>query len=62
MVALLAVVGCGSNAAGPRRPGDERLKAIEVEGNKAIKDKSLKTGLALRRTQARGRAPDPYMV
>ncbi len=70
MVAVLAVVGCGSKASGPRRPGEEWLKAIEVEGNKTFeklkaplfKDKSLVTGLALRRTQASGRAPDPYLV
>ncbi len=62
MLALLAVVGCGSAATGPRRPGEDWLKSIEVEGNKAIKDKALVTGLALRRMQARGRAPDPYLV
>ncbi len=62
VVALLAVIGCGSKASGPRRPGEDWLKAIKVEGNKAVREKSLVTGLALRRTQARGDVPDPYLV
>ena len=56
-----ALVGC-SKPAGPRRPGQEWLKSIEVEGNKELKDKTLVTGLGLRRTQQAGRAPDPYLV
>ena len=56
----LALVACSHKP--PRKPGDEWLKAIEFEGNKSLKDKTLVTGLALRRTQKRGRAPDPYLV
>lgn len=59
---LILVVGCNSSGPGPRRPGEEWLKSIEVEGNKTLKDRSLVSGLALRRTQQRGRAPDPYLV
>ncbi|MDB4961373.1 MAG: surface antigen [Myxococcales bacterium] len=58
----LTLVGCSSSTPGPRRPGEEWLKSIQVEGNKTIKDKTLVTGLGLRRTQQRGRAPDPYLV
>jgi len=59
-VAMLALVACSHKP--PHKPGDEWLKAIEFEGNTALKDKTLVTGLALRRAQARGRAPDPYLV
>jgi translocation and assembly module TamA len=58
----LTLVGCSSSTPGPRRPGDEWLKSIQVEGNKSLKDKTLVAGLGLRRTQQRGRAPDPYLI
>ena len=60
VVALLALVACSRKP--PRKPGDEYLKAIEFEGNKAFKDKTLVEGLALHRSQKRGRPPDPYLV
>ncbi len=60
-LALLVEAGC-SKPPGPRRPGEEWLKSIEVEGNKELGDKTLVTGLGLRRTQQAGRAPDPYLV
>src|SRR5665647_2258970 len=59
---VATLVGCSKSAPGPRHPGEEYLKSIEVEGNKTLKDKTLVTGLSLRRTQAHGRAPDPYLV
>lgn len=58
---LAATTACGSKTP-PRRPGEEYLKAIEVEGNANFKDKKLTRGLALKRTLSRGRAPDPYLV
>lgn len=61
-ITLLAVVA-GGCARGPvHKPGDEYLAAIHVEGNDAVSAKTLTTGLALKRTQKRGRAPDPYLV
>jgi len=44
------------------RPGEERLAAIDFEGNHRLSDKTLVDGLALHRTLKRGRAPDPYLV
>lgn len=43
-------------------PINEYLKTIDVEGNRQLGDKQLMTGLALRRTQKRGRAVDPYVI
>ncbi len=61
-ITLLAMVA-GGCARGPvHRPGDEYLAGIHVEGNHALGDSTLTTGLALKRTQKRGRAPDPYLV
>src|SRR5436190_2226791 len=45
-----------------RRLPPEYLEAIEVEGNHDLGDKRLVTGLALRRTQKRGRSIDPYVI
>lgn len=61
-ITLLAMVA-GGCARGPvHKPGDEYLAGIHIEGNSALKDSTLTTGLALKRTQKRGRAPDPYLV
>lgn len=61
-ISLLAMVA-GGCARGPvHKPGDEYLAGIHIEGNSALKDSTLTTGLALKRTQKRGRAPDPYLV
>ncbi|MGE0400063.1 MAG: autotransporter assembly complex family protein [Kofleriaceae bacterium] len=61
-ITLLAMVA-GGCARGPvHKPGDEYLAGIHVEGNHALKDSTITTGLALKRTQKRGRAPDPYLV
>ncbi|MBA3464566.1 MAG: BamA/TamA family outer membrane protein [Deltaproteobacteria bacterium] len=58
------MAGCSSSnsSSRPRRPGDERLKAIHFEGNKHLREKTLVTGLALHRTLKYGRAPDPYLM
>jgi len=60
-VALLGTVACGEKKP-PRRPGDDYLKKIDVEGNRQINDRELVSGLALRRSQKRGRGPDPYLI
>ena len=61
-ITLVAMVA-GGCARGPvHKPGDEYLAGIHVEGNHALQDSTLTTGLALKRTQKRGRAPDPYLV
>lgn len=56
----LALGACAHAAA--HRPGEEYLKAIEFEGNQELGNSTLRTGLALHRTQKRGRAPDPYTI
>ena len=58
---IASVVGCGEKPE-PRRPGDDYLKKIEVQGNRRIDDDDLTDGLALKRAQKRGRAPDPYLI
>ncbi len=59
----LAVLSLGAcSRAVTHRPGEEYLKAIKFEGNKELGNSRLKTGLALHRTEKRGRAPDPYTV
>ncbi|MBV8756689.1 MAG: BamA/TamA family outer membrane protein [Deltaproteobacteria bacterium] len=58
---ILIFSACGHSPP-PRHPGEEYLAAIEFEGNKAIKSKDLRTGLALHRVQSQGSAPDPYLV
>jgi outer membrane protein assembly factor BamA len=45
-----------------RRGSDERLVRIAFEGNRQLSDKTLVTGLALRRVLKRNGAPDPYTV
>lgn len=58
---LALALGACSHAAA-HKPGDEYLKSIKFEGNKELGKSTLVTGLALHRTQNRGRAPDPYTI
>jgi translocation and assembly module TamA len=58
-----AVVALGACHAGrPRRPGEEYVKSIQVEGNQQVKDRHLTSGLALKRAKKRNRPPDQYLV
>jgi translocation and assembly module TamA len=60
-IALAALGAC--RRSGPvRRPGDEYVKDIEVEGNRQVKERELVAGLALERARQRKRPPDPYLV
>lgn len=59
-IVFVALAGCGGKPV--HRPGEEWLNKIEIEGNKSIKAKDLRAGLALRRVQKQGGAPDPYLV
>jgi len=60
---VIAVIAINAGCHGPvHRPGDEWLEAIHFEGNRALDDDELLSGLALHRTQEAGRAPDPYLV
>lgn len=59
---LVATAACSRGPKGPRNPGEEWLKSIQVEGNTSFKDKTLIKGLALHRTQQSGRPPDPYLI
>lgn len=60
LVIGLLVAGCGRKVV--HRPGEEYLEAIKFEGNKSIKTKDLRNGLALQRVQKQGASPDPYLV
>lgn len=63
-LAALAVfaAACGGATTAAHRPGEEYLKRIDFEGNRKLSTSTLRTGLALHRTQKRGRAPDPYLI
>lgn len=62
-VACALAVALGACSKTPvRRPGEEYLKTITVEGNQRVAQKQLTSGLALQRAKDRGRAPDPYLV
>jgi translocation and assembly module TamA len=58
---MLAVAGACAHAP-PHRPGDERLAAVDFEGNKRIDDGDLLNGLGLHRVLKRGGSPDPYTM
>ena len=59
-VLLALAIGCSH---GPvHHPGEEYLQSIQIEGNHAISSDDLRAGLALRRAQKQGAAPDPYIV
>lgn len=63
LIAAAAVVVLGACHGGrPRRPGEEYVKAIKVEGNRQVKDRHLTSGLALKRAKKRNRPPDQYLV
>lgn len=59
-IVFAVIVGCGPKVV--HKPGEEWLNAVEFEGNKSIADSDLRAGLALRRLQGQGTAPDPYLV
>jgi translocation and assembly module TamA len=60
LAAGLGLAACSRVPA--HRPGEEFLKTIKFEGNEKLHSRQLVGGLALHRTQKRGRAPDPYLV
>lgn len=60
LTVLLLSSGCGRKPV--HRPGQEYLASIRIEGNESVSDKELRKGLALRRVQQQGAAPDPYLV
>lgn len=62
VAALAVLAACGGTTTRAHRPGEEYLKRIDFEGNKKLTSSTLRTGLALRRTQTRGRAPDRYLI
>ena len=62
VLALAVLAACGGSKPPPHRPGDDYLKAIKIEGNAKLETSDLEAGLALKRTQKRGGAPDPYLV
>lgn len=61
LVTALTALGACAHAP-PHRPGDERLAAVDFEGNHKIGDKSLLTGLGVHRILKRGGSPDPYTI
>lgn len=60
LIVMFLLAGCGKKPV--HHPGEEWLESIKFEGNRAIKDKDLREGLALRRVQKQGGSPDPYLV
>ncbi|MBA3454928.1 MAG: BamA/TamA family outer membrane protein [Deltaproteobacteria bacterium] len=62
LISLWLAVGCSTTPGRVRKPGDEWLAAIKIEGSKALdRDETIK-GLALHRALAGGRALDPYQL
>jgi outer membrane protein assembly factor BamA len=61
VVAWVALLGACAHTP-PHPPGEERLAAVDFQGNQRISDKALLTGLELHRVEKRGGAPDPYTI
>jgi translocation and assembly module TamA len=61
-ILLCVLAACGGRSPPAQRPGEDVIGAIEFEGNEAISDGDLRRGLALRRAQRVGGAPDPFLV
>jgi translocation and assembly module TamA len=62
LVSLLLAIGCRGARERVRKPGDEWLSAIKLEGSKAIDQDEIIPGLVLHRTLTGGRALDPYQL
>ena len=62
-LALLLAIGCGSTTPQRvRKPGEEWLAAMKIEGSKALDEDELMRGLSLHRASDEGRALDPYQL
>lgn len=61
-VAIAALGACGGTERRARRPGEEFLAAIKIEGNKVIADDTLIRGLSLNRALQAGRGVDEYQL
>lgn len=62
ILVIVAVTACGSTPKRARRPGEEYLARIEIEGNEVISDEALIRGLALGRTVEAQRSIDEYQL
>lgn len=62
LLTLLLVVGCSTTPTRVRKPGDEWLTAIKIEGSTALDKSDTILGLALHRALEGGRALDPYQL
>jgi translocation and assembly module TamA len=63
LVVAVSLAACSSAPARrPRRPGEDVLAKIEIEGNAAISDDVLIPGLSLYRAQQGGRGIDEYQL
>ena len=62
VVWLVLAIGCGGTPDRARKPGDEWLKAIKIEGSKALDEDVVVPGLALHRELTGDRALDPYQL
>lgn len=58
---LVAVIGCAGKPR-VRKPGEEWLASVKLEGNASVDRDDLVPGLALKRTLDAGRALDPYQL
>jgi len=59
---LVLAIGCRTEAARVHKPGDEWLKAIKIEGSKALDEDDVIPGLESNRTLVGGLALDPYQL
>lgn len=62
LISLLLAIGCRTTPERVRKPGDEWLSAIKIEGSKALDEDETVLGLALNRALSGGRALDPYQL
>lgn len=62
VLVIVAVAACSSQPKRVRKPGEEYLAKISIEGNTAISSGDLVRGLALHRTQQGGLALDDYQL
>ncbi len=62
VLTLLLALGCRTTPERVRKPGDEWLSAMKIEGSKALDEDEILPGLALNRALVGGRALDPYQL
>ncbi len=59
---LVLAIGCRTQTGRVHKPGEEWLKAIKIEGSKALDEDDVVPGLALNRALVGDRSLDPYQL